>query len=69
MDAPELLIHRFELRDWMNPNYSGTDPAKRSTGIREDRYRGLLRCAPAGSARHGDIDSNEDSDANADLAA
>lgn len=44
MDKPELLIARFELRDWMNQSYTGTDPVRRCSGQSfKDNYRGWVR--------------------------
>lgn len=43
MDAPELLIHDYELKNWLNPHYTGKDPATRSDGPRQPTYRGVLR--------------------------
>jgi putative DNA primase/helicase len=43
MDELELLIERFDLQGWMNPNYSGTDASKRCRPILLDRYRGFKR--------------------------
>lgn len=43
MDAPELLIHEYDLREWKNPAYGGTDPAKVCTPLLRAMYRGLVR--------------------------
>jgi putative DNA primase/helicase len=44
MDQPEPLIARFDLKDWMNQAYSGTDALKRSTFDQvAPMYRGLQR--------------------------
>lgn len=43
MDADEPLITEYDLRDWMNQNYQGNDPAKRRAFTRKDRYRGFVR--------------------------
>ncbi|UJW28823.1 phage/plasmid primase, P4 family [Saccharothrix sp. AJ9571] len=45
MDPPEILIAEYELKKWTNPNYSGTDPTKRSQPVPQASYRGLLRHA------------------------
>lgn len=54
MSKPEPLIARYDLKDWMNPNYSGTDPVKKSLFIgASPNYRGLQRqagTAPAANA-------------------
>jgi putative DNA primase/helicase len=57
MDGLEMLIERFDLRDWMNPSYSGTDPSKRCRPILLERYRGFARSgAAAGSGGDDDCD-------------
>lgn len=38
---PEPLIVEHDLRDWMNPHYTGTDPVRRSTFKLKQNYRGL----------------------------
>lgn len=44
MQAPELLIHEYDLRDWMDQNYTGKDAHKMSTPSRLAlQYRGLER--------------------------
>ncbi|NEN04650.1 hypothetical protein G3T36_02085 [Diaminobutyricibacter tongyongensis] len=45
MNEPELLIERFDLRNWMNPSYTGTDPSKRCQPKLLERYRGFKRSA------------------------
>jgi putative DNA primase/helicase len=48
MDGPEPLIAEYDLKKWMDPHYSGTDPLKKSQPVKQANYRGLLR--HAGSA-------------------
>ena len=44
MSATETLIAEYELADWLNPNYSGTDPTRRSSGFAiKTNYKGLVR--------------------------
>lgn len=43
MDAPELLIYEYDLREWKNPTYTGSDPAKVCTPLLKAKYRGLVR--------------------------
>ncbi len=44
MRAPELLIYRYDLRDWMNQNYSGNDIYKITRFSHPAlQYRGLQR--------------------------
>ncbi|XVX22077.1 phage/plasmid primase, P4 family [Actinomycetota bacterium] len=57
MNAPELLIAEYDLKNWMNTSYKGTDPLMRSRVTNhQPSYRGLLRrpaaCADAHAARH-----------------
>lgn len=49
MSSPEPLIVRYDLKDWMNQSYSGSDPLKKSTFSHPSpNYRGLRRqTAPA----------------------
>lgn len=43
MSTPELLIDQYKLTAWMNPAYTGADPAKRSIPALKANYKGLLR--------------------------
>ena len=43
MDAPELLIAKYGLKDWMNPNYKGPDLNNTCYTALSTSYRGLLR--------------------------
>ncbi len=58
MNCPEPLIAEYDLKKWMNPNYSGSDPLKRSQPVLQVNYRGLVRVvgAPAASAAITDDD-------------
>jgi len=48
MGGPEPLIAEYNLSDWMNGSYTGSDPSKRSTvGPLKPNYKGLLRLPPA----------------------
>lgn len=50
MDSPELLIAQYELKDWFNTSYTGTNPAQISSfRNKQSNYRGLRRrtTAPA----------------------
>jgi len=50
MSAPEPLIARFDLKDWMNQSYSGSSHLKRSTVSNlAPNYRGLQRQSSAGA--------------------
>lgn len=43
MDKPEPLIAEYNLTDWMNPNYKGTDPDKICVPVIKSKYRGISR--------------------------
>jgi putative DNA primase/helicase len=50
MSAPELLIAQYDLRDWMNQSYTGTDPAKKSTVFPlRTNYIGVMRIPVVGA--------------------
>lgn len=54
MLAPELLIAQFDLQDWTNKSYTGTDAAKRCmTSPLRANYLGVLRNQPLGLAASG----------------
>ena len=60
MNEPELLIARYELKDWLNTVYKGSDPVRRSelTNIQAN-YRGLLRMQTPNA---GSTDDDSESD-------
>ena len=43
MEKSEPLINKWHLSDWYNPNYQGSDLAKRATPEPAQAYSGLLR--------------------------
>ncbi|MGW3197113.1 DNA primase family protein [Streptomyces sp. NPDC001118] len=43
MHTPEVLIAEYELKKWMHPSYTGSDPKKKSQPTLQANYRGLLR--------------------------
>lgn len=43
MDCAEPLILKYELRNWMNHDYRGSDPMRVCQPEVKERYRGLLR--------------------------
>lgn len=43
MDRPEPLIHKYNLKDWMSPTYSGGDIRKVCMPALQDSYRGIIR--------------------------
>ncbi|PRI10521.1 DNA primase [Leucobacter massiliensis] len=49
MDEPELLIHEYELKSWLNPTYKGMDPDMRSKPVLQLNYRGVRRAGVAPS--------------------
>ena len=48
MDKPEPLIAKYDLTDWKNPTYRGTDWQKICTPALQDRYPGIMRNLAAG---------------------
>lgn len=43
MDRPEPLIVQYDLDDWKNPNYTGSDPKQIAMPALKANYRGLER--------------------------
>ena len=43
MNQPEILINTYNLRNWMDPSYSGPDRARRCIPNTKPRYTGLVR--------------------------
>ena len=43
MNVPEPLIAQYDLRDWMNPNYTGGDIKRICMPVLASAYRGLIR--------------------------
>lgn len=64
MNRPEPLIAEYDLKNWMNTSYKGTDPLQRSRfNNHQPNYRGLLRRPPApGGATGADNTNTEPSD-------
>lgn len=51
MTSPELLIAEYDLRDWMNSSYTGTDPSKKCiVSPLKANYKGVLRRQPSAGA-------------------
>ena len=42
MNKPEWLIDEYQLKDWYNPCYKGTDKAKKCCPALKDRYTGYI---------------------------
>ncbi|MFE7114091.1 phage/plasmid primase, P4 family [Streptomyces sp. NPDC057654] len=59
MNKPEVLIAEYELKKWMHPSYTGSDPKKKSQPVLKANYRGLLRQAGA-SAPADDTTDGQD---------
>lgn len=57
MDAVELLIHEYDLKNWTDPYYSGYSPHKRSQPVLATAYYGAKRLAST-SASPGPDASN-----------
>jgi putative DNA primase/helicase len=57
MATPETTIAEYELKKWMNPHYSGSDPKKKSQPVLQANYRGLLR--HTGPAAQVDADDED----------
>lgn len=61
MDAPEMLIAEFELTDWMNSTYTGSDPLKRClVHPLKGNYKGIRRLPQTGTAPANGADVTED---------
>lgn len=50
MSVPEPLILQYDLRKWMNPNYTGRDPDRICSPVLKVNYRGIQRCIPSSGA-------------------
>ncbi|MFB7919285.1 phage/plasmid primase, P4 family [Streptomyces sp. NPDC056061] len=59
MNAPEPLIAEYDLKKWMNPHYSGSDPLKKSQPALQANYRGLLRHTGTTAQTAGDPDAED----------
>lgn len=60
MTYPEPMILQYDVEEWMNKEYAGTDLAKKATpNVTDHKYRGLLRNenAPIPDTTHGDPDA------------
>ncbi|MFF2053893.1 phage/plasmid primase, P4 family [Leifsonia sp. NPDC058194] len=61
MDAPELLIGQYDLRDWMNQSYTGTDPKKRcAPSPLRANYIGVVRLPATGFTGPGTTTHDHD---------
>ena len=50
MNAPEPLILRYDLKNWMKRGYTGNNPNIQCTTDPQQSYRGILRASAAASA-------------------
>ena len=49
MDRPEPLILEYDVREWMNSGYTGSDPGRKCMPDLAESYRGFVRVSTAGS--------------------
>lgn len=54
MDAPEPLIVEYDLKDWMNKNYVGSNSTRLSVCTPKATYNGILRLTSGGNGGAGD---------------
>ena len=59
MDKKEYLIAEYDLRDWMNPVYSGPDINKTCSPKLRQNYRGILRVQPIGTDPDDSVESEK----------
>lgn len=60
MDDPEPLIAAYDLKQWMDPHYSGSDPLKKSCPVLSANYRGVLRHASTGVPPTSSTDTTDE---------
>ena len=62
MDRPEPLILEYDVREWMNSGYTGSDPGRKCMPDLAESYRGFVRVSIAGSddGRETDSENKED---------
>lgn len=60
MDFAEPLICEFNLTEWMNPNYGGSDASKRCVPELKESYYGFEYIGAGGVAGNDDDDENKD---------
>lgn len=61
--ATELLIAEYDLKRWLNPNYSGNDPQRKCRPRLQTSYRGLLRSAVGAGLPDEESDDSTETDA------
>ena len=61
MDKSEALIIEYDLKDWMNPDYTGADINQKCRPKLKNTYNGLLR-VPVAAAKDASDDDTTDID-------
>ena len=59
MDKPEPLILEYDVREWMNSGYTGSDPGRKCMPDLAESYRGFVRVSTAGSGDSEETDSED----------
>ena len=59
MDKPEPLILEYDVREWMNSGYTGSDPGRKCMPDLAESYRGFVRVSTAGSDEGNETDSED----------
>lgn len=62
MDKPEPLILEYDVREWMNSGYTGSDPGRKCMPDLAESYRGFVRVSTAGSSDSNETDSEDKED-------
>lgn len=62
MDRPEPLILEYDVREWMNSGYTGSDPGRMDRPDLAESYRGFVRVSTAGSDEGNETDSEDKED-------
>lgn len=62
MDKPEPLILEYDVREWMNSGYTGSDPGRKCMPDLAESYRGFVRVSTAGSGDSEETDSEDKED-------
>ena len=62
MDRPEPLILEYDVREWMNSGYTGSDPGRKCMPDLAESYRGFVRVSTAGSDDGRETDSEDKED-------
>ena len=62
MDKPEPLILEYDVREWMNSGYTGSDPGRKCMPDLAESYRGFVRVSTACSSDSNETDSEDKED-------